>query len=117
MEWFRAECRIDDLGRHSFFDDIDRLRAPAHYSAGSAVWLGKSYPTPDHMQIWLCFRPGLPVILRGFVENCDFIRVDEPDQGGTAIAWSEVLALTTSEPCASPAPQAAPPQSLSPSGA
>jgi hypothetical protein len=90
MEWYRASCRIDDP-HPEFFDGVDQMRSQRHYPAGSFGWLGKSYPTPSDMHVWLRFAPSLPVHLRTFVEICGFSPVLAPDEVYLAISWSDLF--------------------------
>jgi hypothetical protein len=93
MEWFRADCRIDDP-HPSFFDELEQLRSRVDNLPGTSAWLGKSYPTPSHMQIWLRFSPALPLHLQPFVAHCGFVASSAAEETNPPITWSQLFGST-----------------------
>jgi hypothetical protein len=102
MEWYRTVCAIDDLKAREFFEGIDQLSAGRRYGAGSAGWLGKWFPTPFDMEVWLRFEPRLPVHLEILVALFGFEAVAAPREANFSIVWSELFAIPSKKMGASP---------------
>jgi hypothetical protein len=67
MEWYRGEFQIEDTPC-SFFDLLEKLRQNGiSISAGYSCWLGKAYPSPVTMLVWLRFAPTMPSQFQVFV--------------------------------------------------
>jgi hypothetical protein len=92
MEWYRADCHLDNL-RPNLLDAVEQLSTLRYYSAGSAGLIGKSYPTPNDVQVWLCFEPRLPSHLEALVAKCEFKKVAAPGAERVPIAWSELFSV------------------------
>lgn len=98
MEWYRVVFRMADLPPCQFFDQINQLREQGYHPAGSAAWVGRAYPTPTIMHVWLCFDPGLPAHLQMFVASWQFVATTFPDELEAPISWNALFEIPLREP-------------------
>ena len=92
MEIYRGEFQIEDTPC-SFFDLLEELRQNEWISIlpGHSCWLGKAYPSPVTMLVWLLCAPRTPSQFQAFVAASGLTLSCVPADSDLSVVWSEVF--------------------------
>jgi hypothetical protein len=94
MEYYQVICRLDQSPPPRFFEAIEELVSSNHNPTGTAVHLGKTYPSATVMHIWLRFDPRLPPLFgRQLSEVCRLVLITDPAPADLPQVWGDLFAI------------------------